>query len=93
MNILWSPGTTLAQVEEQVIVAALSFFRGNKSATATALGVSVRTLDNKLERYMNEKEEREMAEAFRKEEREALLLRARGQAPAVSVVATSVILK
>lgn len=47
----WQPGWTLAQVEKEVIYAALKFFQGNKVQTARALDISERTLYNKLEIY------------------------------------------
>lgn len=49
--IQWSPGVTLDAIEKQVILTAFRFYRGNKTATASALGIAVRTLDNKLEKY------------------------------------------
>ena len=52
--IHWQPGVTLDEVERQVIMAAIRFFHGNKSATANSLGVSVRTIQNKLDRYEKE---------------------------------------
>ena len=49
--INWTPGVTLDDVEKQVILKAISFFGGNKTVTARTLGIAVRTLDYKLERY------------------------------------------
>ena len=54
MNLIWSPGTTLAEVEKQVILTAFEFYRKVKTSTASALGISVRTLDTKLELYEQE---------------------------------------
>jgi DNA-binding NtrC family response regulator len=51
MLIGWQPGITLEQVEKQVIEKAYKFFQGNKTKTADALGIAVRTLDNKLAVY------------------------------------------
>lgn len=50
-QIIWSPGVTLEQIEKQVILKAFSFFDCNKTRTADALGIAVRTLDAKLEKY------------------------------------------
>ncbi len=61
--ITWSPGVTLDDVEKQVIVMAYRFYRNNKTQTASALGISIRTLDSKLEKYGND----ERAIADRKE--------------------------
>lgn len=41
----------LEQIEKRVILEALKFFNGNKSRTATALGVTLKTLYNKLHCY------------------------------------------
>lgn len=80
--IQWSPGVTLDMIEKQVILKAYSHFRQNKTATSIALGISIRTLDNKFEKYeQEEKEEREKDDA-RKRKREADLVRARGTPPA-----------
>lgn len=49
--INWSPGVTLEAIEKEVILKAFRFYRGNKTATASSLGIAVRTLDNKLEKY------------------------------------------
>jgi hypothetical protein len=63
--IQWSPGIPLSAVEKQVILAAFRWHRGNKSATARDLGISIRTLEARLEEYQgvqNKEKEREDAE-------------------------------
>lgn len=45
------PGTPLADVEKQVILSTLEKFGDDKKRTAEALGVSVKTLYNKLKQY------------------------------------------
>lgn len=47
----WQPGLTLDQVEREAILAALQFFHGNKTRTAKALNIAIRTLDSKLNKY------------------------------------------
>jgi transcriptional regulator with PAS, ATPase and Fis domain len=47
----WKPGTTLDDVERGVIIDALSFHSGNRTHTAKALGISIRTLRNKIADY------------------------------------------
>ena len=42
---------TLAEVEKQHILSVLDTMGGNKSKAATALGVSIKTLYNKLHQY------------------------------------------
>ncbi len=73
MNMIWSPGTTLAEVEKQVILIAFKFYREVKTSTASALGISVRTLDAKLELYEQEEkgneERRKIHESKRADER------------------------
>ena len=53
--INWQPGITLEEIEKQVILKALEFYQGNKTKTALSLGIAVRTLDNKLEKYITKK--------------------------------------
>lgn len=75
--IFWSPGVTLDAIEKLVICKAYQFYKQNKTATAKALGISIKTLDNKFERY--EKEDAEAKEAMQNEyeRREQFLHRAR----------------
>lgn len=77
-QIVWSPGVTLAAIEKQVILKAFRFHRGNKTQTAIGLGISIRTLDNKLELYSKEgkSDEHLTAEAQRREDE--FVRRARG---------------
>jgi two-component system response regulator FlrC len=47
----WKPGTTLDDIEKNVILEALRYHQGNRTHTARALGISIRTLRNKLADY------------------------------------------
>jgi len=47
-NATWIPGQTLDDIERRVIMDALSYHKGNRTHTAKALGISIRTLRNKL---------------------------------------------
>ena len=47
----WEPGETLNDIERNVILQALGFHQGNRTHTAKALGISIRTLRNKLAEY------------------------------------------
>lgn len=47
----WTPGSTLEEIERRVIVQALQFHNGNRTHTAKALGISIRTLRNKIADY------------------------------------------
>lgn len=58
MTINWTPGQTLEDVEEIVIKKAFIHFNRNKTATARALGISLRTLDNKFEKYADDDRKR-----------------------------------
>jgi len=44
-------GTTLSEVERSLILATLEHFEGHKERTAAALGVSLKTLYNRLKEY------------------------------------------
>ena len=50
-NGSWSPGQTLDDIERSVIITALGYHQGNRTHTARALGISIRTLRNKLADY------------------------------------------
>jgi transcriptional regulator with PAS, ATPase and Fis domain len=47
----WMPGKTLNDIERNVILEALKYHQGNRTHTAKALGISIRTLRNKLAEY------------------------------------------
>lgn len=49
--VIWQPGVSLSDIERMVIVKAFAYYRGNKSLTASSLGIAVRTLDTKLQQY------------------------------------------
>jgi len=44
-------GMTMAEVERRLIVATLSHFDGSKAKTASMLGISLKTLYNRLQQY------------------------------------------
>jgi two-component system response regulator FlrC len=50
-NTAWKPGRTLDEIERNVILDALKHHDGNRTHTAKALGISIRTLRNKLAEY------------------------------------------
>ena len=47
----WKPGKTLDEIERNVILEALKHFDSNRTHTAKALGISIRTLRNKLAEF------------------------------------------
>ncbi|MBU6154108.1 MAG: sigma 54-interacting transcriptional regulator [Bdellovibrionales bacterium] len=50
-STVWRPGKTLDEIERNVILEALKHFGGNRTHTAKALGISIRTLRNKLAEF------------------------------------------
>lgn len=52
---LWQPGIRLDEVEKRIIFKALQYFGNNKTKTAQSLGISIRTLRNKLHEYAGTK--------------------------------------
>lgn len=78
-EILWTPGMTLEQIEKHVIQKAFIHYRENKTATAKALGISVRTLDTKLQQYAEEYQAQLAKDEIVRQKNEDFLARARGQ--------------
>lgn len=66
-EVTWTPGMTLEQIEEEVIKKALALYSGNKTKTAQALGIAVKTIDNKLAEY-KKKESMELPDAEKQKE-------------------------
>ncbi len=79
--IQWSPGTTLEAIERQVIQKAFEFYRQNKSATSRALGIAIRTLEAKLEKYALDQDAQDKRDEARKQDNDLWLERSRGIAP------------
>jgi hypothetical protein len=50
----WQPGITLEEMEREVIITALRFYQWNRTRTADALAVSVRTIQNKIALYLEQ---------------------------------------
>lgn len=87
-QIVWSPGVKLEEIERQVILTAYRHFQSNKAATAIALGIAVRTLDAKLERYEADAKAQRQRDAEAQIQQDSFMLRARGLAPSQMVSAT-----
>lgn len=75
--INWTPGDTIESVEKECILQALRFYRGNKTQTSISLGISIRTLDNKLEKYENDQKRNEEIAAERRIKETEILNRLR----------------
>ncbi len=50
----WQPGISLEEIEREVIITALRFYQWNRTRTADALKLSVRTIQNKISQYVDE---------------------------------------
>lgn len=83
MRTGWQPGMTLDKMERFIILEAYRHYHGNKTQTAAVLGIAVRTLDAKLEKYESDQcsEQRDREEEKRRDDQ--LLRRARGLPPAL----------
>lgn len=77
--IVWSPGVSLDGIEKQVILKAFEHYRKNKTATAGALGISIRTLDTKLDRYASEADAEKVRLEDSRAKREQQLAKHRGE--------------
>lgn len=51
INVTWQPGMTLEETEREIIMNSLKFYLWNKSKAARSLGITTRTIFNKLESY------------------------------------------
>lgn len=74
----WVPGMTLEIIERIAILQAYKWYHQNKTQTATSLGIAIRTLDAKLEKYATDdrlEAEREQAD---RNTRDAIQTRFRG---------------
>ena len=47
----YDPSMTLYELEKRHIIKALNYFEGNKTQAANALGITIKTLYNKLHEY------------------------------------------
>lgn len=77
-QVYWSPGMKISEVERLIIKAALNHFKGNKTATSISLGISVRTLDKRIEELKAEDALQAERVAKAQAEREDFLRRSRG---------------
>lgn len=47
----FDPNTTMAALEKMYILKALDFYQGNKTQAAQALGITIKTIYNRLHGY------------------------------------------
>lgn len=50
-DLAFDPTVTIAELERHYILKALAYFKGNKMQAAQALGITIKTLYNKLHEY------------------------------------------
>ena len=81
MNIetTWYVGMTLDEMEKNIILKSLHFYHGNKTKTAESLGISIRTIDNKLEKYQEQENERIKRDGEREQRAAIALSQAQGR--------------
>lgn len=78
IDVFWTPGMTLDEVEKRTILKAFRHYRGNKTTTANVLKIAIRTLDNKLKSYEQGKTDQEKIDEQDKKRRDDFILRQRG---------------
>lgn len=78
MQVIAHPGMKLEDVEKMHILQTYQFCRNNKKKTSECLGIALRTLDNKLEKYKKESDLEETRVDEEQRKREEFLRRSRG---------------
>lgn len=56
VNVTWYPGVLLDDNEQEIIESCYRYCEKNKTQTALALGIAIRTLDYKLALYKQARE-------------------------------------
>lgn len=82
----WAPGMSLDFVEKQAILEAFRFYRSNKTQTSIALGISIRTLETKLDRYKKDKNDDDEQYQQRAAHRAEFIRRSRAPANGIAPV-------
>ena len=49
--MIWIPGVSLKTIEIQAIRECLEYYKGNRTKAAEALGISLRTIRNKITEF------------------------------------------
>jgi hypothetical protein len=76
--MIWTPGKTLAMIEREVIEQSLKYY-GTQERACAGIGISVRTIQNRLAQYRADDEAREARRKHENETARARLVQARGQ--------------
>lgn len=53
-TVTWRKGITIKEVEKEIYLRSLEMNKGDKRKVAESLGVSVKTVFNKINKYKNE---------------------------------------
>lgn len=77
-QVYWQPGMKISEIEQLIIKSAINHFKGNKTATSISLGISVRTLDKRLEELKVEEAAQDERVAKAQADRAEFQARARG---------------
>lgn len=51
VKVLYDPDVTLSELQQAYTLLAMDYFDGDKTQTACALGITVKTLYNRLDEY------------------------------------------
>lgn len=82
-SVMWNPGMTMYEMEKQVLLAAVRFHRGNKTAAAMSLGLSARTVYNKLDSYLDDVKREELRQIKSDQDRRDFDRKQRGFATSI----------
>lgn len=77
----FNPNLSLEEIERLAILHRMQWCRNNKTQTASSLGIAIRTLDAKLEKYGNENDKRAADIEQERIRNAAILARMRGITP------------
>lgn len=81
---IFYPGLTLESAEKIIIKEAFQFYRGEKKQTASSLGMSIKTLDTKLEKYEAEQADEDRRREEERFKRQEFIQRQRNGFPSTS---------
>lgn len=77
--IIWSPGMSLEDIEEQIIEKAYNHYSKNLEKTASSLKISLEKLQEKIKNFSKKQEEMDYTLEIEKKKYEIYLKRARGE--------------
>lgn len=79
MSFKWYPGLTIESIEREAVTQAIKYFDGNQVSAARALGISERTIYNKIKAYEASDKIHQVKEKGKTDERGLLLKLHRNQ--------------